>query len=70
MKIDREFLYKLEICQSREEIEATIEECDDDNVHKMLLEHYEQILKFNNEEIVRNIVNILIYVYRKYCSEN
>lgn len=70
MKIDREFLYKLEICKTRKEIEKIIEDCDDDNANKILQEHYEQIIKFNSEEPIRNIINILIFVYRKYCSEN
>lgn len=70
MKIDREFLYLLEKCSDRKEIETVLEECDDDEVSKILLDHYEQILKFNKEETVKNIINILIFVYRKYCSEH
>lgn len=70
MKIDREFLYMLENCKSREDIEKIIEECDDDNLHIELEEHYKQILKFNQNETVISIKNILIFVYRKYCSEN
>lgn len=70
MKIDREFLYMLENCNSREDVEKIIEECDDDNLHIELEEHYKQILKFNKNETVTSIKNILIFVYRKYCSEN
>ena len=70
MKIDREFLYELEICKSRKEIEDVIEDVDDDDVRENLSEHYKQILKFNENENVMSIKNILIYSYRKYCSEN
>lgn len=69
MKIDREFLYMLERCNSRTEIEKVIEDCEDDEAHIILTEHYEQILQFNKNETVMSIKNILIFVYRKYCSE-
>ena len=70
MKIDREFLYKLEICKTRKEIKETIDDCDDDDANKILQEHYEQILRFNSNEKPESMKKILIYVYRKYCAEN
>ena len=70
MKIDREFLFELENCKERKEIQQVIENCDDDDVNKILTEHYKQILKFNKDETVMSIKKILIFVYRKYCNEN
>jgi len=70
MELDREFLFELENCNNRNEIKEVLEKCDDDEASRMLLEHYEQILKFNKDETVQSIKNIIIFVYRKYCSEN
>lgn len=70
MKLDRDFLNNLEICHTRDEIEKAIEDCEDDIANIILTEHYQQILKFNKDESVMSIKNILIFVYRKYCSEN
>lgn len=70
MQLDRDFLYQLEKCNTRREIENVIEDCDDDGTNRVLTEHYHQILEFNKEETVMSIKKILIFVYRKYCSEN
>lgn len=67
--LDRELLYKLEVCNSRIEMESLIESIDDDDISILLSNQYKQILKFNKDEKLDSIRNILIYKYRKYCKE-
>lgn len=70
MNLDREFLYELENCKLKSEIEKLIEEFDDDDTIIVLENQYEQILRINKNENIENIKKILIYRYRQYCKEN
>lgn len=60
---DREFIFNLNNCNTRSEIERLIEEIDDDQVCIKMGDSYHQILEVNQDENVRNIKKILEFKY-------
>lgn len=65
--IDRiEFYKKLSECKSKQEIEDLIEVIEDDELQIVMSNKLEQILEFNEDEDVKNVIRILEYAYLKF----
>lgn len=68
--VDREFYFKLSLCENRLEIEQLIENIDDDDLHFAMEDKYNQILEFNKEESLKNIKKIIEFKYMDYRKNN
>lgn len=69
-KEDREFIFSLNNCNSRQEIEELINEIDDDQMCIKMTDDYQQILEFNQEESIKSIKKILEFKYTKLRNES
>ncbi len=67
---DREFIFKLNMCNTRKEIEKLINQIDDDGLCLKMTDSYSQILEVNAEESVKNIKKILEFKYTKVRNSN
>lgn len=63
-KEDREFIFDLNMCNTRAEIEEIINQIDDDQICIKMTDSYQQILEVNQDESVKNIKKILEFKYR------
>ena len=69
-KEDREFIFSLNNCNSRQEIEELINEIDDDQMCIKMTDDYQQILEFNQVESIKSIKKILEFKYTKLRNES
>lgn len=65
---DREFIFKLNRCNTRAEIEELISQIDDDELCIKMSDSFHQILEINQEESVKNIKKILEFKYGRMIS--
>lgn len=63
---DKEFLFTLNQCDSRKEIEELISQIDDDMLCIKMKDSYQQILEVNQDESIKNIKKILDFKYSNY----
>lgn len=66
----KEFCFKLNLCSSRQEIEQLIEDIDDDDLHFVMEDKYNQILEYNKDETLISIKKILDFAYFNYKKKN
>ena len=62
---EREFIFNLNMCNTRSEVEELISQIDDDEMCIKMTESYQQILKFNQNESIKNIKKILEFKYSR-----
>lgn len=72
--IDRIGFYEqLGNCKSKNEIEELIDNIDDENLYKVILDKYNQIIEFNknksDQKLVKDIVKILEFTYLNYIKK-
>ena len=60
---DREFIFYLNMCTTRTEIEKIISQIDDDEMCIKMTDSYQQILEVNQNESIKNIKKILEFKY-------
>lgn len=69
--IDRvDFYEQLEFCKTNDDIIDLIDEIDNEDLHIAMLDKYNQILEFNKNETVKNIVKILEFSYFQFEKKN
>lgn len=65
----KDFLDKLNLCTTKTEVEALIEDIDDDSLYLSMLDKYNQILEFNKDEDIKSIKKILEYKCMNFDSD-
>lgn len=64
---DRMYFYEeLQYCKSREEIKVLIDRIKNNELKNIMKDKYNQIIEFNEDEDVKNIIKILEYTYLKF----